>query len=98
MVAQTGISERRACRLVGVHRWTYRYRGRRRDARVVTTTGGLVCDVADDAEVERLFRRILDGSMLPSPDATEIAKYDFRQVARQFAAHVELLDSVKSEG
>jgi hypothetical protein len=25
-------------------------------ARVVTTTGGLVCDVADDAEIERLFR------------------------------------------
>jgi len=67
-------------------------------ARVVTTTGGLVCDVADDAEIERLFRRILDGSMLSSPDATEIAKYDFRQVARQFAAHVGLLDSVKPEG
>jgi putative transposase len=31
MVAETGISERRACRLVGVHRWTYRYRERRRD-------------------------------------------------------------------
>ena len=31
MVLETGISERRACRLVGVHRWTYRYRGIRRD-------------------------------------------------------------------
>ena len=31
MVGETRISERRACRLVGVHRWTYRYQGRRRD-------------------------------------------------------------------
>jgi putative transposase len=35
MVTETGISERRACRLVGVHRWTYRYRGKCRDDRAL---------------------------------------------------------------
>jgi putative transposase len=33
MVRETEISERRACRLIGMHRWTFRYPGKPRDDR-----------------------------------------------------------------
>jgi transposase InsO family protein len=33
MVRETEISERRACHLIGMHRWTFRYPGKPRDDR-----------------------------------------------------------------
>lgn len=33
MVRETEISERRACRLIRMHRWTFRYPGKRREDR-----------------------------------------------------------------
>jgi glycosyltransferase involved in cell wall biosynthesis len=55
-------------------------------ARVVREVGGVVCDVADEAEIEAALERLLDEGPPPPPAAAAVQPYHYREVGAQLVA------------
>jgi len=52
-------------------------------ARVLTETGGLVCNVADEDEIEATLSRLVECGPPPPADETVVHRYHYKEVSRR---------------
>jgi glycosyltransferase involved in cell wall biosynthesis len=57
-------------------------------ARVVREVGGVVCDVADEAEIEAALERLLDEGPPPPPAPAAVQPYHYREVGARLVAQL----------
>jgi len=60
-------------------------------ARVVTETGGVVCNIEKEEEIDAVILRLLDEGVLPPPRSAAIQTYQYKEVSRRLLACMDEL-------
>lgn len=55
-------------------------------ARVVAETGGVVCNIEKEEEIDAAISRLLDEAALPPPRSAEVQAYHYTEVSRRLHA------------